>query len=413
MSLPIPVKWLTFNLLLLFLAVSTGCHRSAINDQNQLPIAAVVPVTRTALSNHLHVAGEFLPFQEVEIHAKVTGYIRKINVDIGDHVHAGQLLAELEVPEMTAQVESSQAGVERSQDEIQRAQSAVARAEADAAALNAAWQRLKKASDAKPGLIAQQELDDAQARDLAAKAQVDAARSELAAMKQAHSAAQADHRHFASLADYSHITAPFNGIVTWRYADTGALLQAGTSNAASMPAVKLAQIDILRLRLPVPEALAGYVHIGDTAQIHVQATGEVLTGKVVRTTGELDLSTRTLQVEIDLANTDGKLTPGMYADVALNLQRSANGLTIPVEAVDRSESQPFALVVNAQGRIEKRLLNLGMESPRLVEVIDGVKEGERVIDANLTSFHAGEAVQAREVLVPAGRRDAANSEGQQ
>jgi len=412
MSLPIRVKWLLFSLMF-FLVVSTGCHHSPTNDQNQLPIAAVVPVTRTALSNQLHVAGEFLPYQEVEIHAKVTGYIQKINVDIGDRVHAGQLLAVLEVPEMTAQVEGAQASVQRSQEEIQRSQSAVERAEADASALHAEWQRLKQASDARPGLIAQQELDDAQAKDLSAKAQVDAARSELAAMKQAHSVAQAEHRHYASLADYSHITAPFNGIVTWRYADTGALLQAGTSNAASMPVVKLAEVDVLRLRLPVPEALAGYVRIGDSVQIHVQATGEVLTGKVVRTTGELDLSTRTLQVEIDLANADGKLTPGMYADVTLNLQRSANGLTVPVEAVDRSESQPFALVVNAQGRIEKRLLNLGMETPRLMEVVDGLKEGERVVIANLSSFHVGEAVEAKESAWHEGKLNSGNGEGQQ
>jgi RND family efflux transporter MFP subunit len=410
MSLPVPFKWLLLSLLPLLFAVSNGCKRSQEQAQNQLPVAAVVPVTRTALSNQLHVAGEFLPYQEVEIHAKVTGYVRKINVDIGDHVHTGELLAELEVPEMTAQVEGAQAGVQRSQQEIDRSQSAVVRAEADAAALHAAWQRLKQASDAKPGLIAQQELDDAQAKDLAAAAQVDAARSELAAMRQAHSAAQADHRHFASLANYSHITAPFDGIVTWRYANTGSLLQAGTSNSGSMPLIKLAQVNILRLRLPVPESLAGYVHIGDSAQIHVQATGEELTGKVVRTTGELDLTTRTLQVEIDLENSKGKLTPGMYADVKLDIQRNGNELTIPVEAVDRSQAAPFALVVNAQGRVEKRPLILGMETARLIEVVQGVREGERVIAANLSSFRAGEAVEGKEITVATGKKDAVSGE---
>jgi RND family efflux transporter MFP subunit len=367
-------------------------------------------VGRTPLSNRLEVAGEFLPFQEVEIHAKVAGYIRKIYVDIGDRVHAGQLLAELEVPEMTAQVEGAQAVVQRSQEDILSARSAVARAAADYAALHAAFERLKQASDARPGLIAQQELDDAAARDLSAKAQVEAARSELASREQGLGAAQADHRHYASLADYSHITAPFDGIVTWRYADTGTLLQAGTSNSGSMPAIKLAQVNILRLRLPVPESLAGYVHIGDTARIHVQATGEQLTGKVVRTTGELDLATRSLQVEIDLDNKDGKLTPGMYADVTLDIQRSGNGLTIPVEAVDRSQSAPFAFVVNQQGHIEKRTLHLGMETPHSIEVIDGLREGERVVVANLSSFQPGEAVEAREVTVPNGKNDAGSEE---
>ncbi len=367
-------------------------------------------VGRSPLSNRLEVAGEFLPFQEVEIHAKVTGYVRKIYVDIGDHVRAGQPLADLEVPEMTAQVEGAQSVVQRSQQDILRAKSVIAQTEADYAALHAASQRLKQASDARPGLIAQQELDDAEAKNLSAKAQVEASRSQLAAMEQSLGAAQAQHRQFASLADYSHITAPFDGIITWRYADTGALLQAGTSNAGSMPVVKIAQVNILRLRLPVPEALAGFVHIGDSAHIHVQATGEELIGKVVRTTGELDLATRSLQVEIDLDNGDGKLTPGMYADVILNIQRSGNGLTIPVEAVDRSQSNPFALVVNTQGHIERRTLHLGMETPRLIEVIEGLKEGERVVVANLSSFQPGEAVDAKEITLPNGKNDARNGE---
>ena len=410
MSLPSSVRWMPFCLLLLSGALSTGCHRSQSSAQITLPVAPVVRVGRVPLSNRLEVAGEFSPFQEVEIHAKVAGYIRKIYVDIGDRVHAGQLLAELEVPEMTAQVEGAQAVVQRSQEDILSAKSTVARAEADYAALHAEYDRLKQASDARPGLIAQQELDNAEAKDLSAKAQLDAARSELASKGHVLGAAQADHRHFALLADYSNITAPFAGIVTWRYADTGTLLQAGTSNSGSMPVIKVAQVSILRLRLPVTESLAGFVHIGDTAKIHVQATGEQLTGKVVRTTGELDLSTRSLQVEIDLDNRDGKLTPGMYADVTLDIQRSGNGLTIPVEAVDRSQSAPFAFVVNQQGHIEKRTLHLGMETPRFIEVINGLLEGEQVVVANLSSFQPGEAVEAREVSVPNGKNDAGSGE---
>ena len=397
MHLPSSARWLPLSLLLLTGAVSTGCHQSPSSSVLSLPTAGVVRVGRVPLSNHLVVAGELLPYQEVEIHAKVAGYIRKIHVDIGDRVRTGQLLADLEVPEMTAQVEGAQAGVQRSQDEIQRARSAVARAEADHSALHAAAQRLKQASEARPGLIAQQELDDLQAKDTSSEAQVDAAKSEFSAMQQALGSAQAEHRHFASMADYSHITAPFDGIVTWRFADTGALLQAGTSNSGSMPVVKLAQVNILRLRLPVPESLAAFVHIGNTVQIHVQATGEQLAGKVMRTTGELDLATRSLQVEIDLPNADGKLTPGMYAEVTLNIQRSDNGLTIPVEAVDRSQEAPSVLVVNAQGIIERRAITLGMETPNSVEVTGGLREGEEVVVGNLSSFHRGEAVQAKAI----------------
>jgi RND family efflux transporter MFP subunit len=175
------------------------------------------------------------------------------------------------------------------------------------------------------------------------------------------------------------------------------LVQAGTSSASTLPVVKLAQTDILRLRLPVPEALASYVHVGDQAKIRIEGTGQQLAGKVARTTGELDPSTRTLQVEIDLKNKDGKLTPGMYAEVTLNIQRTGTGLTLPVQAVDRTGSQPIALVVNAQGHIERRVLRLGLQTPTRVEVLSGLSDGDQVVAANLSSYSPGESVHAQRI----------------
>ena len=163
---------------------------------------------------------------------------------------------------------------------------------------------------------------------------------------------------------------------------------------------KLDQTDILRLRLPVPEALADYVHIGDPAQIRVEATGQHLTGKVVRTTGALDLATRSLQVEIDLNNANNELLPGMYADVTLNIKRTGTGLTLPVQAVDETTTPPSVLVVNAQGRIQRRVLRLGVQTPTRVEVLSGVTDGDRVVAANLSSYSPGEAVRAQKVTLP-------------
>ncbi len=408
MSFPSQVRWLPFALLLVSGAVSIGCHQSQSSAPISLPIAPVVLPQRAALSTKLEVAGELLPYQEVELHAMVSGYIRNIYVDIGDRVRKGQVLATLEIPELLAQVEEAQSGVLRSEQDVLSAKSAVLREQADHTALHAAYKRLKQAAADRPGLIAQQELDDAQAKDSSSAAQVDAAKANLSAMQQALGAAQANHRHYTSLADYAQITAPYSGVVTWRYADTGALVQAGTSSAGAQPVVKLAETDVLRLRIPVPEALAGYVHIGDPARIHVQATGEQLTGKVVRTTGELDLATRTLQVEIDLDNADNKLDPGMYADVTLNVQRSGMGLTIPVEAVDNSGAHPAAYVVNAQGRIEKRMLQLGVQGPNRVEVLSGLEDGDLVVAANLASFTAGEAVRSQQVVLPKQKPDGGN-----
>ena len=205
--------------------------------------------------------------------------------------------------------------------------------------MHAAATRLKQASEARPGLIAEQELDDATAKDRSTEAQVESAKSALAAARQQLEVSQADQQHFAALSEYSRITAPFDGVVTWRYADTGSLIQAGTSNASSMPVVKLSQVNVLRLRIPVPESLAGSVRDGEPADIRVKATDEHFSGKVIRSTDSLDRSTRTMQVEVDVPNADYKLTPGMYADVSLRVQNDPDALTLPLQAIIRSSGQ--------------------------------------------------------------------------
>lgn len=227
------------------LCIGLGCRHADEGQKESaqtFPIASIAVVSRASLSNTLNVAGEFLPFQEVELHAKVAGYIRHIGVDIGDRVKTGQVLATLDIPELTAQVQGADAGVRQTQEQITRAKSEVQRALANYDALHSAAQRLQQASDARPGLIAQQELDDALAKDRGAAAQVDAAKSALSATEQQLGVSQADRQHYSALADYSRIVAPFSGVVTWRYADTGSLIQAGTSNAGSMPVVKLQRL---------------------------------------------------------------------------------------------------------------------------------------------------------------------------
>jgi RND family efflux transporter MFP subunit len=376
----------------------TGCHRSSGDEETATKSAApaaVATVIRAPLSNTLVVAGEFLPFQEVELHAKVAGYIKHIGVDIGDKVRAGQVLATLDIPEITAQVQGADAGVRQTQEQITRAKSEVLRAQANYEAVHSAAQRLQQASDARPGLIAQQELDDALAKDRAGAAQVDAAKSAYSATQEQLGVSQADRQHYSSMADYSRITAPFSGVVTWRYADTGSLIQAGTSNAGSAPVVKVAEVDVLRLRLPVPESLAAFVKIGDSASVHVGATGQTFSGTVTRNTGALDSSTRSMQVEIDVANKDGKLTPGMYADVTLNIQRAGDALVVPVQAVDRSGSQSFVMLVDSTNHVQKRQVQIGVSTADCVEILGGVQQGDLVIVANLSSFQQGEAVEPK------------------
>ncbi|HEX3572602.1 MAG TPA: efflux RND transporter periplasmic adaptor subunit [Acidobacteriaceae bacterium] len=377
---------------------AAGCrHEVAGKETHEAPIAPVTTVQRVKLENSFQVAGEFIPYQEVELHAKVAGYIRRINVDIGDRVKTGQVLATLDVPEIMAQVQGADAGVRQSQEQISRAKSDVLRAQANYEAVHSAAGRLEQASKARPGLIAQQEIDDALAKDRAAAAQVDSSKAAFSATQQQLGVSQADRQHYSSLADYSRIVAPFSGIITWRYADTGTLIQAGTSNAGSAPVVKLAEVDVLRLRLPVPESIAPYVRVGDPASVRVDAIAKTFQGKVTRSAGALDPSTRTMQVEIDAPNKDGQLTPGMYAEVTLDVAHSAESLTVPVQAIDQTSAQPFVLLVNSSNKIERKNVRVGISTPNRVEIVGGVKEGDRIVAVNLSDYQNGEAITPKQI----------------
>ncbi len=366
-------------------------------DAQRVPYAAVAPVKRETIATSLSIAGQFIPYQNVELHAKVAGYIKKIYVDIGDRVHTGEVLAVLEIPELVAQVDEAKASVHHAEEEIQRARSDVLRAQADNVALHANAERLVNTDKVRPGLIAQQELDDATAKDRASQAQVEAAKSTLAAAQQELEVARANQQHYSALSDYARITAPYDGVVTWRFSDTGSLVQAGTSNTSGLPVVTVAQVDLLRLRIPVPESIAAKVRIGDSADVHVQATGEHFTGKVTRFTDSLDTSTRTMQVEIDVSNPNYHLQPGMYADVTLSAASRTNALTVPIEALLRAESnQTTVLVLDAQNRVQSREVEVGVESSNNVEILSGLTEGERVIVGNLSSYQPGELVRPKQ-----------------
>jgi RND family efflux transporter MFP subunit len=160
--------------------------------------------------------------------------------------------------------------------------------------------------------------------------------------------------------------------------------------------VTLAQINVLRLRIPVPESLAAKVRAGDAADVLVQATGEHFTGKVARFTDALDTSTRTMQVEIDVPNPKYHLQPGMYAEVHLNANSRPDVLTIPIQAIRRGDNNTTVLLVDGNNRVQSREVQLGVEGSRDVEVLAGLKDGDRVIVGNLGSYQPGELVRPKE-----------------
>jgi RND family efflux transporter MFP subunit len=365
--------------------------------------AAVVRVTRRNLGSTLSVSGEFKPFQDVDVHAKVAGYIRKIYVDVGDRVKQGQTLAVLEVPELAAQVSGAEAAVHTAQEQIKRAQGDLSRAQSSQAAVHSAYVRLKQAADSQAGLVAQQEVDDSQAKDLAGAAQVDSAEAELSAAKHQMEAAQANQKQFSALADYTNITAPFAGVITNRYEDTGALVAAGTANSTqSTPVVRLAQISVLRLVLPIPESIAGQIHVGEPIKVRVQALNQDFVGKVSRFADSLNQQTRTMETEVDFENRDGKLIPGMYAEADVAHDEKKNALTVPVEAVRQRGENGVVLVANPQNVVEERRIKIGQQSSTEIEVVSGLAEGERVIVGRTREYRPGEKIQPKESVADAG-----------
>jgi RND family efflux transporter MFP subunit len=382
-----------------------GCNRPA-SEPPPVPLAAVVIVTRGNLANKLTVAGQFQPYQEVDLHAKVSGYIRRINVDIGDRVKQGQVLAILEVPELDAQLQGTQATVRQNKSQITQAQEEVRRDEATFAALHAAYKRLDQAAKARPGLIAEQELDDALAKDQASEAQVAAAKSALDAATQQLGVSQADNTRVKTLADYSMITAPFAGVITMRYADTGSLIQAGTSSdTQSMPVVRIAQSDLLRLRMPVPESDVPYIKQGDEVQIHIDATRKTMTGKIVRFTRALDASTRTMLTEVDLPNQDLSLSPGMFAETAIQLQQRDDVVLVPAQAIAQGNNNAYVFIVDAQNHVQRRNVAIGIQDADEVEIAGGLAAGDRVIASGQGNYQVGQTVRSK-ITVPLTSKDA-------
>ena len=360
--------------------------------------AAVTRVQRGAIAQSLTIAGAFKPFQEIDVHAKVAGYIKVIYVDVGSHVKEGQTLAILEVPELTAELAGADAAVRRSRQEIRRAQGDVDRAKSAHVATHAMYERLKQASQQKAGLVAQQEVDNAEAKDLEGEAQVSSAEAALDAAQQALEVAEANARQYTALSEYTRIVAPFTGVVTVRYADTGSLIAAGTtSSTQSAPVVRIAQISVLRLVLPIPESIAGEIRLNDPVKVHVQALNADYVGKVSRFADSLDPQTRTMETEIDFQNASEKLLPGMYAETILQLSDRKDVLVVPMEAVTQNTGEARILMVNGQNIVEERKVKLGVQGKSKVEVLSGLTDGDWIIVGNQSQFRNGEKVVPKEV----------------
>jgi RND family efflux transporter MFP subunit len=400
----------TFSILLvcsalIFVTLTVACKtKPSDTDAAEISSATVATVQRGSITHALSLAGQFQPYQVIDVHPKVSGFIKHIYVDIGDKVREGQTIAVLEVPELQAQLEGTVAQVGQRKDEIVRAQHDVARAEAEYASLHANNARMQEAAKAQPGLIAQQELDDTQSKALSAAAQVDGAKAALAAAHGASQVAVADSDRVRAIQGYTKVVAPLDGVITWRYADTGALIQSGRdSNDQALPIVKLSESGLLRLRMPVPEDAVKYIKIGDELQIRVDALGRSFTGKIVRFTRSVNFETRTMETEVDVPNKDLSIDPGMYANTQLQLGHVENALTIPVEALVLRGGKELVYVIDSENHVRERAVEVGSEGSLLAEIKSGLEAGEHVIVGGQGKYQVGELVRA--VLAPTPASD--------
>jgi RND family efflux transporter MFP subunit len=353
----------------------------------------VVAVKSMPLSRSLTLSSELVPFQEIDVYAKESGFVKQLLVDYGDRVKEGQLIAVLEIPELEQQLMQDDAAIKSAVDQVTHAEKEIGRYEAQHKVLHLESDRLSTVAKSQPGLVAQQEVDDSTGKDLASAAQVEAAQSNLAVTQSQLEAAKAKRQHDQVLFDYAKITAPFAGTVTQRYANLGTLVQAGTSSSTqALPLVRLSQDDRFRLVIPVPESYVRYIRIGDTARVSVPALSRTYTGTVARFSTDVKEETRTMHTEVDIYNTDRKLLPGLYAEATLSLDRKDNAIAVPLQAVNQNGDQVSVYVVTPAGKIEIRNVGLGIQTATDAEVLSGVREGEMVVVGDRSSLKAGDTV---------------------
>lgn len=384
------------------LSSCSGSGEKDVHANEPAVIVGVTRVVRKSLGREITLSSELVPFQEIDVYAKESGYVKKLNVDYGTKVKAGQVMAVLEIPELQAQLEEDQAEIKNATNQVTRANHELGRDQAQYKALHLEYTRLNGVFQTQPGIVAQQEVDDAQSKDLAAASQVDAGQAALDAAQSQLAAAKAKLVHDQSLFDYSKITAPFSGVVTERYANLGTLMQAGTgSSTQAMPLVKLSEDDLFRLVIPVPEGYVRYIRIGDPVNVRVPAMNRTFPGKVSRFSVDVRSDTRTMHTEVDVPNPQRILLPGVYAEADLRFDQKVNIPAIPVQALNHEGDKTSVFVVGPDGTVAQRPVQVGIETSSDAEIVSGLDDGDQVIVSDRAGLKPGEKVRIQIVAVPA------------
>jgi len=326
-----------------------------------LAVAVTTPV-QGAAAQEIMLPANTQAFIDTPIYARTSGYLRKWYADIGTHVHSGQLLAEIETPELDQQVQQAQSDLAAAQANQQIAQITADR-----------WTKLL-------------------AKNAVSHQETDQAMSDLNARQSVLSAAEANVRRLQQLQGFEKVYAPFDGVITARNVDIGALIQAGDINSPKLELFHMASTDKLRLFVPVPEVYANQVHNGD----HIAVTSDALpdtkfTGTIVRNSDAIDIASRTLNVEVDVLNPEHKLFPGQYAFIHLPIPPSNSSMTLPSNALlFRKEGLRVGVVRNA--RVQLVAVQIGQDYGANVEIISGLALADQVILNPPDSLAQGERV---------------------
>lgn len=348
------------------------------------PIVDTVKVVARRLNINTPLPGEIVPYQVVGIFPKVTGFVKTMSVDRGSRVRNGQLLAELEAPELTAQRIEERAKLESVQSRVNEAQAKLAADEAN-------YQRLLVAAKT-PGVISDDELETAQKN-------ADADRARVKSLQSSTDAQEATLRSVEQMERYLRITAPFDGIITERNVHPGALV--GPSGGPNQkPILRLEQTARLRLVVDIPEAYVAGVREGKKVNFTVPSfPGRVFRGTVARIAHSLEPRTRTMPVELEVANHDQTLAPGMFPNVLFPVERTDATLFVPGSAVARTTETDFVIRVR-DGKADRVSVKTGASNGGLVEVFGDVKAGDDVVLRASEELLGGSAISPRPVSWP-------------
>jgi RND family efflux transporter MFP subunit len=357
-------------LLMLILVVSLAVPGIAQNNQ---PSSTLVKVVSQRLEKTISVPSDLAPFQSVAIHAKVQSFVQSLEVDRGSWVKEGQLLGVLAAPELRAQRLEAEAKIQRIESQRAEAESKLAALQATLASTQSTYDRLKAASQT-PGVVAGNDLDVAQRTVEAQRLTVEAQRSSVDAILKEKSVAEAAVGVVKELEQYLRVVAPFEGVITERNVHPGSLV-----GPSGVPIVRIEQVSKLRMIVPVPEAYVGSITRGARVSFKVAAfPDQVFQGTVMRPAHSLDVKTRSMLVELDVANPNRVLAPGMFAEAQWPVSRGKPSLFVPTSAVVRSSERQFVVRVR-YGVAEWVDVRRGEVAGDLIEVFGDLREGDTVL----------------------------------